>query len=59
MEQVGITQTAPRGLPIKPPISLSIPIGPIISVHELPIGQAGGAPISVNVEINHTKSFHP
>ena len=49
IEQVGITQTAPRGLPIKPPNSLStIPTGVITSVQVLPIGQAGGAPMSAN-----------
>ena len=44
--QVGITQTAPSGLPKKTPASLFIPMGPMESVQALPIGQAGGAPIS-------------
>jgi len=44
--QVGITQTAPSGLPQKKPSSFSIPIGVITSVQALPIGHAGGAPIS-------------
>ena len=43
---VGITHTAPSGLPQKKPSSFSMPIGVITSVHELPTGQAGGAPMS-------------
>jgi len=45
---VGITHTAPNGLPSKKPTSLSIPVLVIISVQVLPIGHAGGAPISAS-----------
>ena len=44
--QVGITQTAPRGLPQKKPSSLSKPRGVMTSVQAEPTGHAGGAPIS-------------
>jgi hypothetical protein len=46
LAQIGITHTAPSGLPQKPPMSLFTPIGVIVSQQELPIGQAGGAPMS-------------
>jgi len=61
MAQVGITHTAPSGLPQKKPSSLSMPCGVITSVHALPTGQAGGAPMSARsrTQLQSTDSNTP
>jgi len=46
--QVGITHTAPNGFPSKKPTSLSMPVLVKTSVQVLPIGHAGGAPMSAS-----------